>query len=186
MGDVIKVTDFNLNEPLKKSHRNEGSNRAASENSSTKLSDMDFSNISFHTSMKAQPPTWTFGEDDVPLLPRTGGDAVLTVLNFRWTWRIYEINKWNCSSASWLIRVQLMYSCEITFSGNLLGSWFCWLTFLWLLKHKQKSGDVLTGYAIPSLHLIHTQFATFLCLIHWNCSFHNIAPYFDIIYIRQK
>lgn len=49
MGDVIKVTDFNLNEPLKKSHRNEGSNRAASENSSTKLSDMDFSNISFQS-----------------------------------------------------------------------------------------------------------------------------------------
>lgn len=137
--------------------------------------------------MEAHPPTWTFGEDDVSLLPRAGGKAVLSVLNFRWTCRIYEIKKWNCRSVSWLLRVQLMYSCEITFSGDLLGSWFCWLTFLWLLKqHKQKSDDVLTGCVIPSLCLIDTQFATFLCLTQWNCSFHNIAPYFYIIYIWKK
>lgn len=40
-GEVRKVTDFNLNVSLKKRLKNKRSNRAASGNSSIKLSDMD-------------------------------------------------------------------------------------------------------------------------------------------------
>lgn len=133
-------------------------------------------------------PTWTFGEDNLPLFPRTGFDTILSTLSLRWTWTIRE-RKNETMNLLHVRRSHVSCSCALTCSAVLLRGGFRWLTFLRLLKqHREKPGHVLKGHTTPNLYFIDTQLtlSTFLCLTQWNSSFHNIAPHFWYYFYTEK